>query len=88
MKYRFIQSCAEQLPVDGLCSYLGVARSGYYKWLKQEPSQRAQEDEHLGEVIEAEFNPKGRAASTARRMAVRGCVTGYDSWVGDMGDGG
>ena len=87
MKYRFIESCAEHLSVAGLCSYLNVARSGYYKWLKQEPSQRARDDEQLGTIIEAEFNPKGRSANIARRMAVRGCVTGYDSWVGDMADG-
>jgi len=55
MKYRFIHSCADQMSIEGLCSYLGVARSGYYKWLKQEPGQRGQEDEQLGEVIETEF---------------------------------
>lgn len=41
VKYAFIKSCAEQLPVDGLCRYLEVARSGYYAWLKAAPSQRA-----------------------------------------------
>jgi transposase InsO family protein len=55
MKYRFIHSCADQMSIEGLCSYLGMARSGYYKWLKQEPGQRGQEDEQLGEVIETEF---------------------------------
>jgi putative transposase len=55
MKYRLIQSCADQLPVEGLCRCLGVARSGYYKWLKQEPGQRKQADEQLGEIIETEF---------------------------------
>jgi transposase InsO family protein len=55
MKYHFIQRCSGALPVDGLCSYLGVARSGYYKWLKHEPGRRAQEDAQLGEIIEAEF---------------------------------
>jgi transposase InsO family protein len=55
VKYRFIESCVGDLPVAGLCSYLGVARSGYYKWLKHTPGQRAQEDALLGEIIEAEF---------------------------------
>jgi transposase InsO family protein len=55
MKYRFIHRCADQMAIEGLCNYLGVARSGYYKWLKQEPGQREQEDEQLGEVIETEF---------------------------------
>lgn len=74
MKYRFIQSCAGcapgQLPVEGLCSYLSVARSGYYKWLKHKPSQRAKEDEQLGAVIEAEFH-KHRKTYGSPRMCDR-----------------
>jgi transposase InsO family protein len=70
MKYRFIRNCAEHLPVDGLCSYLEVARSGYYKWLKQVPSRRVQADQHLGEIIEAEFY-KHRKAYGSPRMCDR-----------------
>lgn len=55
MKYRFIASCASSLPVQAVCDYLGVARSGYYKWLKHTPSKREQEDAQLGGIIEAEF---------------------------------
>lgn len=66
MKYHFIHSCAEHLPVDGLCSYLEVARSGYYKWLKCEPSGRAQEDVQLGQVIEAEFYKNYKAYGSPR----------------------
>lgn len=70
MKYRFIESCAGQLPVDGLCRYLGVARSGYYKWLKHMPGRRAQEDAQLGEIIEAEFY-KHRKTYGSPRMCDR-----------------
>jgi putative transposase len=66
VKYRFIESYAERLPVDGLCSYLDVARSGYYKWLKHKPSQREQEDQRLGEVIEAEFYKNYKAYGSPR----------------------
>ena len=70
MKYRFIKSCAERLPVEDLCNYLGVARSGYYKWLKQAPGRRAQDDEQLGAVIEAEFH-KHRKTYGSPRMCDR-----------------
>jgi putative transposase len=74
MKYRFIhscsQNCAEQLPVEGLCIHLGVARSGYYKWLKQTPGQREQEDAQLAEVIETEFW-KHHSAYGSPRMCER-----------------
>jgi transposase InsO family protein len=70
MKYRFIHSCADQLPVERLCSHLGVARSGYYKWLKHTPGQREQEDVQLAEVIETEFW-KHRGAYGSPRMCDR-----------------
>lgn len=70
MKYRFIHSCADQLPVECLCSHLGVARSGYYKWLEHAPSQRAQEDEALSKVIEAEFHQHHDAYGSPRMCAL------------------
>lgn len=73
MKYRFIQHCAAQrpdLPVAGLCQYLEVARSGYYKWLNPQPGRRWQADKQLGEVIEAEFY-KHRQAYGSPRMCDR-----------------
>jgi len=66
VKYAFIKSCAEQLPVDGLCRYLEVARSGYYAWLKAAPSQRAKDDQALGQLIEDEFNKHRKAYGTPR----------------------
>lgn len=66
MKYQFIEACADELPISGLCAYLDVSRSGYYDWLTREPSRRAQEDEVLGEVIEAEFKKHRQAYGSAR----------------------
>ncbi len=92
MKYRFIESCAGagHLPTDGLCSYLGVARSGYYKWLKHEPSHRAQPSRPAIAPRKTKtwaWSSKRSSTRTAKRMAVRACVIGCVSWVGDtVGD--
>src|SRR5215217_4586362 len=41
--------------VDAMCRILGVAPSGYYDWLKQPLSKRAQEDARLLKLISASF---------------------------------
>ena len=69
MKYQFIQACqtcAEPLPVSGLCAYLDVSRSGYYDWLTRAPSRRDREDQALDEVIEVEFKKHRRTYGSAR----------------------
>lgn len=35
-----------------MCQILEVSESGYYAWLKREPSEREQEDKKLGDLIE------------------------------------
>jgi transposase InsO family protein len=66
MKYQFIERCADELPISGLCTYLNVSRSGYYDWRKRQPSRRAQEDQVLGDVIEVEFKKHRRTYGSAR----------------------
>jgi putative transposase len=66
VKYQFIESCADELPISGLCACLDVSRSGYYNWRKRQPSRRAQEDQVLGDVIEAEFKQHRHAYGSAR----------------------
>jgi putative transposase len=39
-------------PVQAMCRVLGLSTSGYYAWLKREPSERAMRDEELKERIE------------------------------------
>lgn len=39
-------------PIATMCRVLGVSTSGYYVWLKREPSRRAQEDAVLSDRIE------------------------------------
>ena len=53
--YAFIKSHRRQFSVQLLCRVLGVATSGYYAWLKQPLSHRAQEDARLLRLIRASF---------------------------------
>ena len=53
--YEFIKSHRRQYPVDAMCRILDVAPSGYYDWLGQPVSKRAQEDARLLRLIRASF---------------------------------
>ena len=53
--YEFIKTQQTQHSVQMMCRLLGVARSGYYAWLKQPISNRAQEDARLLRLIRASF---------------------------------
>lgn len=53
--YEFIKAHRRQYNVETMCRVLGVARSGYYAWLKQPMSNRAQEDARLLRLIRASF---------------------------------
>jgi len=51
-------------PVETMCKVLNVSRSGYYYWLAQRPSKRAQENESILKLINDSFtNSKGRYGS-------------------------
>jgi len=51
----FIKAHREQYSVQMMCRVLEVAQSGYYDWLKQPVSNRAQEDARLLRLIRASF---------------------------------
>lgn len=53
--YAFIKAHGRQFSVQALCRVLNVAPSGYYAWLKQPLSRRAQEDARLLRLIRASF---------------------------------
>jgi putative transposase len=55
LKYEFIKANRNSFDVHMMCRLLGVARSGYYAWLKQPLSNRAQEDARLLRLIRASF---------------------------------
>lgn len=54
--YKFIEAHSRQYSVERMCEVLDVARSGYYAWLKEPISKRAQEDARLFRLIRASFN--------------------------------
>jgi putative transposase len=53
--YDFIKAHRTQYSVQAMCRILGVAPSGYYAWLEQPISNRAQEDARLLRLIRASF---------------------------------
>jgi putative transposase len=53
--YEFIKAHRAQYSAQALCRVLDVAPSGYYAWLKQPLSRRAQEDARLLRLIRASF---------------------------------
>src|SRR6478672_5821540 len=53
--YQFIELHQEQYAVKTMCRLLNVTRSGYYAWLKEPISSRAQEDARLLRLIRASF---------------------------------
>ncbi len=53
--YAFIKAHRKQYSVQEMWRVLSVAQSGYYDWLKQPVSNRAQEDARLLKLIRASF---------------------------------
>ena len=53
--YAFIKAHRGEFSVQALCRVLDVAPSGYYAWLQQPLSNRAQEDARLLRLIRASF---------------------------------
>jgi putative transposase len=53
--YEFIKSNRDQYDVKMMCRLLEVTRSGYYAWLHEPISHRAQEDARLLRLIRASF---------------------------------
>src|SRR5689334_3535530 len=53
--YEFIKAHRDEYSVQTMCRLLGVAPSGFYKWLQQPVSSRGQEDARLLRLIRASF---------------------------------
>ena len=69
MKYQVVDICADKLPVNEVCGYLGVARSSYYKWRQVRPGKRETEDGRLEAILAAEFEKHLKAYGTGRLRA-------------------
>ncbi|WP_155084804.1 IS3 family transposase [Piscirickettsia salmonis] len=67
VKYAWIKENKCVFPVDRVCSILGVSRSGYYSWLKVQPSKRMIENQKLARRIKEIFI-ESRATYGTRRI--------------------
>ena len=47
MKYAWVKDNSDSLPVAAMCRAFQVSKSGYYRWLKAEPSLRTQRSERI-----------------------------------------
>ncbi len=47
LAYRFIDAHRDEFSIQMMCKLLGIARAGYYAWLENPISDRAQEDARL-----------------------------------------
>lgn len=66
MSYAFIAAHAGAYPVRRMCEVLKVSSSGYYDWLKREPSQRQQANDALLVAIRREFEASRRTYGSPR----------------------
>ena len=66
MQYAFIREHAAEYPVRRQCRVLEVAESGYYAWLRAQPSARQQADEQLLGAIQAIYQQHRRLYGSPR----------------------
>lgn len=64
--YEFIKAHRDEYSVQMMCRVLEVAPSGYYDWLLQPVSNRAQEDARLLRLI----RDRGRGPTTSIRSTI------------------
>lgn len=57
--YQFIKDHSSEFPVEKMCLYLAVSRSGYYDWKDRGPSKREQEDAELLMLIKKSHSESG-----------------------------
>ena len=55
MRYRFIDAHKKAWPINLMCGVLDVSRSGFYYWVRCEPSQRAQSNRKIDQRIRTIF---------------------------------
>lgn len=68
MKFAFVEEQKVAFPVKHLCDAMGVSRSGYYAWRREQPSERTVEDARL--VVEIrKVHDSSRQTYGVRRVA-------------------
>jgi|GEM_PF-1293158 len=80
-RYAFMKQWRLYFPIKVMSRLFGVSRSGFYTWLKREPSRRAKEDELLKVAIKA-AHKRTRESYSVRRLqpelAANGFIAGRD----------
>ncbi len=70
--YELIHAERANIPTARACRVLRVSRSGYYKWLRAEPSSRCSDDKVLAaEVTEVFHDHRGRYGAPRIRRALK-----------------
>jgi transposase InsO family protein len=62
----FIENHKEEFPILRMCQILEVSESGYYAWLKREPSERERVDKELGDLIEDAYQKNRQVYGSPR----------------------
>lgn len=66
MRFQFVQDQKADFSIVELCESMGVSTSGYYAWLKREPSQHRIEDEKLLVLVKAIFEASRQTYGSPR----------------------
>jgi len=77
MKYRYIQAHRSEHCVKKMCQVLGIRRSAFYKWEKQAPSPRAEENRRMLEHIQVINNTSETEDYGSPRMTVELLARGF-----------
>jgi len=67
MKYAFIRAHQDEFGVRAMCRVLRVHFSGFYAWLKEPLSHRAQEDLRHTELIRQAWTDSGKVYGVVSR---------------------
>jgi putative transposase len=60
MRFEFIRAEKEQFPVAAMCRVLAVSRSGFYRWLKHEPSKRERRRARVAVKVAAAYQDSNK----------------------------
>jgi len=69
MKYKMINQHHPEYSISRLCDVFEVSRSGYYDWVERCPSHREQEDDRIGQRIQAIFEDHYRCYGVPRMQS-------------------